>query len=187
MDVSAENYRHWPYKNSALLLLSLVCVLYLSRTDMFGTFATSLATLRYGGAFIAGIFFTSIFTVAPALILLQAIAHSSNPWLVALAGGAGAVLGDYLIFRYIRTSLQGELIQLAKKFGIFRLRYLWRTPYFAWIVPLMGALIIASPLPDELGVGLLGISKVKSWQFLFLSFCLNTGGISVFLAASHQL
>jgi len=49
----------------------------------------------------------------------------------------------------------------------------------------VGALIIISPLPDELGVSLMGISKLKWYRFLLLSFTLNTLGIFFLLSAVH--
>ncbi|MEK7660290.1 MAG: hypothetical protein AAB343_03750 [Patescibacteria group bacterium] len=41
----------------------------------------------------------------------------------------------------------------------------------------MGAIIIASPFPDEVGISLMGISQLKNWQFLVISFLLNSLGI----------
>jgi uncharacterized membrane protein YdjX (TVP38/TMEM64 family) len=47
----------------------------------------------------------------------------------------------------------------------------------------LGAIIIASPLPDEMGVGLMGISKLKTSQFILLSFVLNAIGIFIVVTA----
>ena len=41
----------------------------------------------------------------------------------------------------------------------------------------MGGLIIASPFPDELGIGLLGFSKMRTRWFVLLSFTFNFIGI----------
>ncbi|MCC7436766.1 hypothetical protein IT402_02755, partial [Candidatus Nomurabacteria bacterium] len=61
------------------------------------------------------------------------------------------------------------------------------TPYFAWLAPVIGAIIIASPLPDEIGVGLIGISKMKNWQFLVLSFVLNSLGILLIVTLAKSI
>jgi hypothetical protein len=50
---------------------------------------------------------------------------------------------------------------------------------FRAVMPFLGALIIASPLPDELGLVFLGISKLKTRYFLPLSFVLNFFGILI--------
>jgi hypothetical protein len=65
------------------------------------------------------------------------------------------------------------------RLGTPKIRHIFRTPYFAWLVPVIGAVIVASPLPDELGVSLMGASSIASWQFLILSYCLNAAGILV--------
>ena len=41
----------------------------------------------------------------------------------------------------------------------------------------VGGLIIASPLPDELGISLFGFSKIKMSWFIPLSFIFNFIGI----------
>jgi uncharacterized membrane protein YdjX (TVP38/TMEM64 family) len=53
--------------------------------------------------------------------------------------------------------------------------------YFSWTVPFLGALIIISPLPDEIGVSMMGISSIDTRRFALLSFVLNC--IGVFLVA----
>lgn len=49
-----------------------------------------------------------------------------------------------------------------------------------------GAFIIASPFPDEMRIGLIGASKLKNWQFLILSFLLNSIGIFVVVTAARS-
>jgi len=53
-----------------------------------------------------------------------------------------------------------------------------------WTLPVIGAIIIASPFPDEIGVSLVGISKIKTYQFLLVSFILNAIGIFLVVSAS---
>lgn len=57
--------------------------------------------------------------------------------------------------------------------SIFRLRI------FRWSIAFLGALVIASPLPDELGLMMLGFSKIKTSFFVPISFLLNFLGILV--------
>jgi len=40
-------------------------------------------------------------------------------------------------------------------------------------------------LPDELGVGLMGISKLKTYQFIILSYVLNSIGIILVISATY--
>jgi hypothetical protein len=143
--------------------------------------------LGYLGAFIVGMFFVSTFTVAPSMVVLFFLADTLNPLYVAPIAGAGAVLGDFLIFRFFKDRVFDEIKPVFMNFGGSHLSRLFATPYFAWLAPVFGALIIASPLPDEIGVGLLGATRIKWWQFLILAFTLNSIGILVIITAATVL
>src|SRR3989344_5750951 len=57
--------------------------------------------------------------------------------------------------------------------------------YSPWEIGLVvGAILIASPLPDEIGVSLMGLSKISTIRFVILSFVLNATGIFLILSAS---
>lgn len=167
----------WKYENTALLALSLVALVFIMNTDVAQSLIGSIGNFGYFGAFVAGIFFTSTFTVAPSSLVLFHLAGAFNPILIALYSGAGAVIGDLIIFNFLKDGVFEELRPFFKKFKGPYLDALARTPYFAWLVPVVGAIIIASPFPDEVGIALMGLSKIKTWQFVILVFALNAVGI----------
>jgi hypothetical protein len=180
-----EKWSHWHYKNTTMLILSFLVLFYIAESAFIDQIILIIGALGYFGAFITGILFVSVFTIAPAGILLYHLSSFLNPFLIALFAGAGAVIGDYLIFRFFKDKVFQELQPVFVKNGGRRLLKLFKTPYFSWAIPFIGAFIIASPFPDEVGVGLLGMSKLKNWQFMFLSFILNAIGILfIVLAAS---
>ncbi|QQG43324.1 MAG: hypothetical protein HYW45_03960 [Candidatus Daviesbacteria bacterium] len=181
-----SKWTNWNYKNTALLVLSLVIFFIFADHPFAKNIISTVGNFGYIGAFIGGILFVSIFTVAPAAVLLFFLADTLNPLLVAIFAGAGAVIGDYLIFRFLRDRVFDELKPLFLSNGGNLLVKLFKTPYFAWFLPLFGAFIIASPFPDEVGIGLLGASKLKNWQFLLLTFLLNTIGIFIVIIAAHS-
>jgi len=179
-------YKSWRYKNTFLLLVSLVTLFYLAGTDIGQGALISISRLGYMGSFFSGIFFVSTFTVAPASIVLFKLAQIYNPFLIATTAGIGAVIGDYVIFRFLKDSVFEELKPVFMKLGGSSLSRLISTPYFAWLAPAIGAFIIASPFPDEIGVGLMGISKLKNWQFLAISFVLNSLGILLIITIANS-
>ena len=181
-----EQWKNWQYKNTTLLILSLVLLFVLSQQPTFKSFVSYIGNFGYIGAFIAGAFFVSIFTVAPSALVLFFIAETLNPFGVAIFAGAGAVIGDYLIFRFLRDRVFNELKPMFLKNGGNILVKLFKTPYFIWLLPLVGAFIIASPFPDEVGIGLLGASKLKSWQFISLSLILNSIGIFLVIITARS-
>jgi len=176
---------YWKYKNLTLFFISLLGAYFLSRFETFHTFLLSLGELGYLGAFIAGILFVSTFTVATGAVILLVLAETLSPLEIGLIAGLGAVVGDFAIFRFIKDSLTEEILPIYRLLGGGHITKVLHTKYFSWTLPVIGAVIIASPLPDEVGVSLMGISKMKTYQFVLLSFILNAIGISLVVSASN--
>ena len=187
MDNFIEKYKNWKFKNTFFLVVSLVLFFYFADTSFVKNIINSIGTLGYLGAFIVGIFFVSTFTVAPASVVLFYLSKEINPVEIALIAGLGAVLGDFMIFRFLKDRVFEELKPIFMKLGGSYVSQLFSTPYFAWFPPVLGAIIIASPFPDEIGIGLLGITKLKSWQFIGLSFILNSLGIFLIVTIANLL
>lgn len=180
-----EFFKNYRYKNLTFLTLSIVVTIIVFRFEPFHEFLLHLGKLGYLGAFIAGVLFVSTFTVAIGSVILLILAENFSVIEIAVIAGLGAVAGDLTIFKFIRNkSLVDEIMALYKYFGGHKIRHLIHTKYFGWMLPVIGALIIASPLPDELGVGLMGISKMKLHEFVILSFVLNSIGIFLVLFLS---
>lgn len=162
----------------AIIFLSILVAVILVKTEIFTRILTSTKELELIGSFIAGMFFTSVFTIAPAATALGEIARANSILLTALFGSMGAVIGDLIIFRFFRDKLSEHLVELVEHQGAWkRIRALFRLRSFRWLTALVGGLIIASPLPDELGICLLGCSKMKTSRFIPLSFVFNFLGI----------
>lgn len=173
--------------NILLVCIGILAALCLSRIEVFHSILIQLGTFGYLGAFIAGILFVSTFTAPTGMLLLLILAQRYTPIEIGLLAAAGAVLSDILIFHVVRNNLTNELGDLYERFGGSHFRHLLHTKYFRWTLPVVGAIIIASPLPDELGVSLLSISKMKLVQFILTSFCLHSLGIFLVVSASTLL
>lgn len=187
MEKLLKTYKSWRFKNTFLLITVLVFVFYVANTELAQQVIHSISRLGYVGSFIAGIFFVSTFTVTPAGFVLFKLAQTYNPILVALSAGVGAVIGDYVIFRFLKDNVFDEIKPIFMKLGGSHIMRLLSTPYFGWLAPVLGAIIIASPFPDEIGVGLMGISKLKNWQFLTISFLLNSLGILLIITLAKSV
>ncbi|MBA3285846.1 MAG: hypothetical protein H0U27_12415 [Nitrosopumilus sp.] len=129
------------------------------------------------GSFLAGIFFTSIFTVAPASIVLAELSTQHSPFIVALCGAAGAMVGDLIIFLFIRDRVSDDITYILKKIKFKKISSLFHLGFLRVLSPLIGALIIASPLPDELGIAMMGMSKMKTYLLIPIAFIMNFFGI----------
>lgn len=175
--VLLERWRSWRWSNTLLLILSLIVFGLFVRTQLAHEIFEVFKGFSYIGVFIAGLLSPSTFTAVPAYALIFGFANDLNPLLTALVAGSGAMVGDYLIYRFIKNRVFEELAPLVKYFHNERLIAIFHTPYFAWLAPLFGVLLIASPLPDEVGLGMLGIGEMRRRVFLLITFTINTLGI----------
>ena len=104
-----RSWKSYRYKNLTFLFLSLLLALYLFRNETFHSYLLHLGNLGYIGAFIGGVLFVSTFTVATATLILLVLAEGLNPIEIGVIAGAGAVVGDVLIFRFIKDGLTSEV------------------------------------------------------------------------------
>jgi len=161
-----------------IIAVSISVAMALARTNILVTILTSTKELEFLGSFLAGMFFTSIFTTAPAVVTLGEIARVNSIVPVVLFGAIGAVVGDLIIFRFVRDRFSEHLLELAGHQSIVqRMHVLLEMRFFRWLSLFVGGLIIASPFPDELGIGLFGLSKMKTSWFIPLSLLFNGIGI----------
>jgi hypothetical protein len=174
--------------DAALVAVSVGVAVILVRTDVLISVLSRTHELALLGSFIAGMFFTSTFTVAPAAVTLGEIAQVSSLWEVALVGGLGAMVGDFVIFRFVRDRLSAHLMEYLEMVGgtekLASVLTRKSTRWFSWI---LGGLLIASPLPDELAVTLLGASKMRTGWFAAVSFAFNALGILFISLAARAL
>lgn len=146
-------------------------------------FYDKLLSLGYVGVFLVGVFYTYGFTSAPATAILLLFAKEQNILLSSIIGGFGALLGDLIVFNFIRHSFYDEIEKLSKEKIFVHINNLIpdvikRHLFRKYTVVLIAAFIIASPLPDEIGVSILAaFTDIKIRVFSIVSFLLNTLGI----------
>lgn len=190
--LARANYATWArtefFKDISVIAISILLSVVLVWTGVLSRIIEATSDYQVFSVIIAGFFFTSIFTTAPAIAALGEIAQGHSLPLVALFGALGAMLGDYIIFRFMRDTFSVHIAQIVQLQGARkRLTSLLKLRSFRWITFLVGGAIIASPLPDELGLSLLGFSKVKTSLFLPLSFVFNFLGIFLIGLAAQAL
>ena len=149
---------------------------------------STILSLGYIGTFIAGIFFAYSYTAAPATALFLILAKEQNIIISGIIGGLGALAGDLVIFSFISMSFKDEIRKLAHEKIVVYLDHTFPYKIKKYLIPIFAGFIIASPLPDELGIALLAISQHISIKiFALLSFALNTLGIFAILYVGNLI
>jgi hypothetical protein len=167
------------FRDLAIIIFSIVIAVLLVKSNVLSGLLILTGGMAAVSSFISGIFFVSIFTTAPATVVLGEIARVNSIFMVALFGSLGSVVGDLLIFRFVKDHLSEDFVFLIKKSGLKRFTAIFKTRAFHWLFAFLGALVVASPLPDELAMSMMGLAKVKTSIIIPLSFALNFFGILI--------
>ncbi|MCS7106353.1 MAG: hypothetical protein NZ942_03490 [Candidatus Aenigmarchaeota archaeon] len=199
----------WRYRNTILFLISIFIAYLILRNEVFEKTLYNLGRAGYLGSFFSGVLYAFSLSVAISTAIFYKMGKYLNPLFIAFIGAFGSVLSDYFIFRFVRDNLVDEIKLLVNntskkviktfKSSIFykifpfsnlalseTFERLWfkisRSKKWKFFISLLGCCIIASPLPDELGIALLGSIKLESRKFVIFSYLLNL--IGIFLIAS---
>lgn len=173
------------YPKITLLIILSVSAYFLFSNSNVQSFVHQAEGLSYLGIFIAGFLFSFGFTT-PFAIGFFIIANPQNIYLAALIGGFGAMLADLTIFKIIRFSFMNEFNRLRKGVVIKDINKVLSSRLLShikvYLLYAFAGIIIASPLPDEVGVSMLaGLTKVKTRVLVIISFLMNSLGIFIML------
>lgn len=181
------------YPRLCLLLLSFVFAYSLYHGGALD-WLDRLHGYGYLSIFIGGLLFSFGFTTPFAIAIFVELSPYINPFIAAPVAGLGAVVSDFLIFDLIRFSLfHEEILRLRSSRLVLWLHSLIHHDSLSErmrnvLLWSFAGMIIASPLPDELGVSLVsGISKVRPREFAVLCFGFNTVGALLILLGSRVL
>ncbi len=182
-----EHHKKHTYTNLLLLALGIAATFILAKTPAFASLLLSLGHFAYLGAFVAGVLFVCTPTTTIGALMLVILSKQIPILPLCLTAGFGAVAADLAMFHFVRDDLFVELEDIYNQMHGRKLSHIFHSKLFRWTLPVIGAVIIASPLPDELGVGLMGISKLSAWRFSLLSWVLNSVGIFTAISAIFLL
>jgi hypothetical protein len=187
MKQNEKHHSHIFFFQSFLYVLASVLVSFiLSHIPFIHTLIAQLREYGYIGAFLGGMMFTSVFTVAPGALLLIILSQTHTIFSLSIIGGIGALCADYIIASLLASKANDDIKFLSKKDGIMKMIALLRHSRYRFLATIIGAMIVISPLPDELGLSLMGFSNMHRLSFLLITFVLNAAGIYILLSIAGQ-
>ncbi len=173
------------YPKLVILILSIILAYLIFSNSNAKSFILGLGEFSYFGTFIAGMLFSFGFT-SPFSAGFFIVLNPENILLTGVIGGVGALLSDLLIFSFIRVSFKDEFKRLEKTRLIKGIKIEIEEDFGkkikVYLMYAIAGIMIASPLPDEIGVIMLaGLTKIKLNVLSVISFILNTLGILILL------
>jgi hypothetical protein len=191
----AHYHRHFPRNKipvsvtleAWLLFASIAATVVLIRTDVIGQILVHAQEYDTLASFVSGFFFSSGIATPPAMVALAESAVYVPIWQLCIVGAIGSVVGDLVLFRFMRSRLLEYVLDVSLHPGVRRFgRRIAAGPLW-WLGPIVGAIVIASPLPDELGLIMMGLSSIRLWQFVSLAFFANVAGIYAIVAVAQAI
>ncbi len=170
-----------------IIAIGIFVALLLAKLGIIDALVFSLRDYSAVASFVAGIFFTSTFTIAPASVAIVHIAQHAPLPIVATWGALGAMCGDLILFYFIRDRFTKDLQDAISPRKMKHFLHSFHFGFLKWLGPVLGAVIIASPLPDEFGISLLGMSKVRTTVLMPISYAMNFLGIYLIVGFANLI
>lgn len=172
------DWQKFEYKHTSMTILIMLLTLLLLNTALVTAVIEWFKNVGLLGGFIGGIMSVSMFTTAPAVVLLVSIADHVDPLQLIFVASLGSLVGDWLIIKFLEDEVATEIKPLLRKYHILPYIRKFQRSKSRWIVSVAGAVLLALPLPDEFGIALMDISNVKRRHLLTICFILNLIGIA---------
>lgn len=172
------------YKHLLIAYICFISIVLFSLSPLLPKLTDSLQLLGLFGAFLGGMMYVSTFTFSAGVLTLIVLAPSYNIFLMTAVASAGALTSDLLLFKFVSDDLDSEIRDIWNRLGGKHIMRVLHIKVFSWVLPIIGAIIVASPFPDELGISLMGLSKMRASLFVPLVFFLNSVGIFLIIAFS---
>lgn len=177
----------YEYKHTTLAICAMVLFVVLIDSALLVSVARFFDEWGYASGIVAGFLSVSFFTAAPALVLLLELAQRLDPFLLSFLVAVGSVFGDWLIIKFFEERIFTELQPIFRKLKLHKIKHHLDRPATKWMLVLLGALFVSSPLPDEVGLALMGVSRSNRAAVLAICFVLNMIGAFIIISAAQAL
>lgn len=181
IEFSFDRFKHLIVDISFISLVVFLSAVLVS-TDLEQRILSNFKGNEFWAYLIGGIFSVNFITAVPAYTFFHKIVTPDNFALVLLGLALGSVIGDTLIFNFIKFRIVENIIRIFKTNEKVSKIIKTRKQYIRLILVFLGGLIIMSPFPDEIALLLMGFSRIKNLYFIPISLILNLLGNYIFLS-----
>jgi len=168
-----------------LILIStfIIAVIFFGEARTYPPLNEFLISLGYPGTFIAGMLYAYGFTSAPATAILLILATEQDIFLAGLVGGLGALSSDLIIYLFVKNTFSDEIDKLRSRSTFFRQDDSKSGNILKkYLLIAVGGILIATPLPSEIGITLLAsVKNLSTRRFLVIAYFLHTAGVFAIL------
>ena len=170
------------YPKLSLFIVSVILVYVIFSGLAFKPLHDALVFMGYFGIFLAGLLYPFALTSAAGTGILLILAKEQNFLLAGVIAGIGALVSDIFLFLFVTHSFSDEVQKLSKEKFVRTINRLIPDSIRVYLLAAFAGLLIASPLPTEIGILLMtSIKSISFKKFISIIFILHVSAIFIIL------
>ncbi len=148
----------------------------------------ALVFMEYFGAFLAGLLYPYALTSAAGTGILLILAKEQNLLLAGVIAGIGALISDIILFLFVTHSFSDEVQKLSKETVVRTVNRCIPDSIRVYLLATFTGLLIASPLPTEIGILLMtSIKNISFKKFIIIIYILHASAIFIILLFGNTI
>jgi hypothetical protein len=142
----------------------------------------ALVFMGYFGTFLAGLLYPYALTSATGTGILLILAKEQNLLLAGVIAGIGALISDIILFLFVTHGFGDEVQKLSKETVVRTVNRWIPDSVRAYLLVTFAGILIASPLPTEVGIMLIAsIKNISFKKFAIIAYILHASAIFIIL------
>jgi hypothetical protein len=176
------------YPKLSLFIISVILVYLLFSGLAYKPLHDALAFMGYFGTFLAGLLYPFALTSAAGTGILLILAKEQNLLLAGVIAGIGALISDIILFLFVTHSFSDEVQKLSKEIFFQTINRWIPDSIRVYLLATFAGLLIASPLPTEIGILLMtSIKSISFKKFISLICILHSSAIFIILLIGNTI
>ena len=176
------------YPKLSLFIISVILVYIFFSGLAYTPLHNTLVFTGYFGTFLAGLLYPYSLTSAAGTGILLILAKEQNLVIAGVIAGIGALISDVIIFLFVKHGFSDEVQKLSKEKVVRTVNRWIPDSVRVYLIAALACVLIASPLPTEIGIMLMtSIKNMSAKKFVIIIFALHASAIFVILLIGSTL
>jgi uncharacterized membrane protein YdjX (TVP38/TMEM64 family) len=176
------------YPKLSLFIISVILVYFLFSGLAYKPLHDALVFMGYFGTFLAGLLYPYALTSAAGTGILLILAKEQNLLLAGVIAGIGALISDIILFLFVKHGFGDEVQKLSKETVVRTIIRRIPDSVRVYLLAIFAGLLIASPLPTEIGIMLMtSIKNMSVKKFVIIVYILHASAIFIILLIGNTI
>ncbi len=170
------------YPKLLLFIISVILVYIFFSDLVYFPLHNALVFMGYFGTFFAGLLYPYALTSAAGTGILLILAKEQNLLWAGIIAGIGALISDISLYLFVKHSFSDEVQKLSKETVVRTVNRLIPDSIRVYLIAFLACVLIASPLPTEIGIMLMtSIRNMSAKKFVIVIYALHASAIFIIL------